>query len=64
MAVNKKELLDQEILKLLSQDYRIEQIAKELKLSKSTIEKRIFNLKTIYEVNTVHGLIFKYSTEI
>ena len=64
MAVNKKELLDQEILKLLSQDYRIEQIAEELKLSKSTIEKRIFNLKTIYEVNIVHGLIFKYSTEI
>ncbi len=64
MAVNKKELLDQEILKLLSKDYRIEQIAEELKLSKSTIEKRIFNLKTIYEVNTVHGLIFKYSNEI
>lgn len=64
MERNKKELLDQEILKLLSQDYRIEQIAKELKLSKSTIEKRIFNLKIIYEVNTIHGLIFKYSTEI
>ena len=64
MERNKKELLDQEILKLLSQYYRIEQIGEELKLSKSTIEKRIFNLKTIYEVNTVHGLIFNYSTEI
>ena len=53
--------LDEKILKLLCEDNSIGATSIKLKCCKSTIEKRINLLKDYYQVNTLPGLIYKYT---
>lgn len=56
-------VLDEKILELLCKDFKCNEISKKLKCSLSYIEKRISYLKDFYNVNTVHGLIYKHLTK-
>ena len=56
-------VLDEKILYLLCNDFRTNQISTQLKCSSSYIEKRICDLKDIYNVKTIHGLIYKHLTK-
>lgn len=52
--------LDQKIIELLCKDYKITEMKNCISASQSYIEKRIAELKDMYNVRTTHGLIFKY----
>jgi DNA-binding NarL/FixJ family response regulator len=52
--------LELNIINLLCKDYRLKDIAKELNLSLSKIEKEVFWIKDNFQVKTLNGLIAKY----
>jgi len=52
--------LELNIIDLLCKDYRLKDIAKELNLSVSKIEKEVFFIKDYFQVKTLNGLIAKY----
>lgn len=56
--------LHQKIIMLLCKDYRLKEIASELNLSLSKIEKEMFWIKDNFKVKTINGLIAKYYESI
>lgn len=55
---------DEKILQLLCQDFNQNEISIKSRCSRSSIEKRIQNLKIRFNVKNISGLIYKYTTEL